>query len=97
VQFYVFLPEFLASRGAETGEDSPYYTWRNYLISNTVGIFGVRIPLILDWGRHQFPGSGCSQYMFRLTNATARPGWLHVQYETPRAQIYDGHRRTGQS
>jgi len=38
--FYVFLPEFLASRGAETGEDSPYYTWRNYMISNTCGIFG---------------------------------------------------------
>lgn len=38
--FYVFLPQFLASRGAKTGEDSPYYTWRNYLITNTVSIFG---------------------------------------------------------
>lgn len=38
--FYVFLPEYLAARGAETGEDSPYYTWRNYMITNTVGIFG---------------------------------------------------------
>lgn len=46
VQFYVFLPEFLASRGAETGEDSPYYTWRNYLISNTCGIFG---PILAGW------------------------------------------------
>ncbi|RMZ78054.1 hypothetical protein DV737_g4050, partial [Chaetothyriales sp. CBS 132003] len=38
--FYVFLPDFLASRGARTGEASPYYTWRNYMITNTVGIFG---------------------------------------------------------
>lgn len=38
--FYVFLPEFLATRGADTGEGSPYYVWRNYLITNTVGIFG---------------------------------------------------------
>jgi hypothetical protein len=44
--FYVFLPEFLASRGAETGEDSPYYTWRNYMITNTCGIFG---PVLAGW------------------------------------------------
>lgn len=39
-QFYVFLPEFLASRGAKTGEGSLYYVWRNYMITNTCGIFG---------------------------------------------------------
>ncbi len=38
--FYVFLPEFLRSRGADTGEDSEYLVWRNYMITNTVGIFG---------------------------------------------------------
>ena len=38
--FYVFLPQFLATRGATVGEAGPYYTWRNYLITNTVGIFG---------------------------------------------------------
>jgi len=38
--FYVFLPEYLASRGAETGEGGNYYTWRNYMITNTVGFFG---------------------------------------------------------
>lgn len=38
--FYAFLPDFLASRGADTGESSPYYTWRNYMITNVVGIFG---------------------------------------------------------
>lgn len=38
--FYVFLPQFLESRGAQTGQSGPYYTWRNYLITNTVGIFG---------------------------------------------------------
>ncbi|RMD40312.1 hypothetical protein DV735_g4797, partial [Chaetothyriales sp. CBS 134920] len=38
--FYVFLPSYLASRGAQTGQSSPYYTWRDYLIANTVSIFG---------------------------------------------------------
>lgn len=48
--FYVFLPEFLASRGAQTGEDSPYYTWRNYMITNTVGIFGpVAAGFLCNW------------------------------------------------
>ena len=48
--FYVFLPEFLASRGAETGEGSPYYVWRNYLITNTVGIFGpVAAGFMCNW------------------------------------------------
>ena len=48
--FYVFLPEFLASRGAQTGEDSPYYTWRNYFITNTVGIFGpVLAGFMCNW------------------------------------------------
>jgi hypothetical protein len=48
--FYVFLPEFLASRGAETGEGTPYYVWRNYLITNTVGIFGpVLAGFMCNW------------------------------------------------
>lgn len=38
--FYVFLPQYLASRGAETGEPGAYYTWRNYMITNVCGIFG---------------------------------------------------------
>ncbi|RDW84216.1 MFS transporter [Aspergillus mulundensis] len=38
--FNVFLPKYLASRGAEFGEDSPYITWRNYAITNMCGIFG---------------------------------------------------------
>ncbi|KIW65416.1 hypothetical protein PV04_07679 [Phialophora macrospora] len=38
--FYVFLPDFLASRGAQVGQPGPYYQWRNYMITNTVGIFG---------------------------------------------------------
>lgn len=37
--FYVFLPDYLESRGAQTGESSPYYVWRNYLISNAVSVF----------------------------------------------------------
>uniref|UniRef100_A0A0D2XL90 Major facilitator superfamily (MFS) profile domain-containing protein n=1 Tax=Fusarium oxysporum (strain Fo5176) TaxID=660025 RepID=A0A0D2XL90_FUSOF len=38
--FYVFLPDYLASRGAETGESGPYYQWRNYMLSSVTGIFG---------------------------------------------------------
>ncbi|KAL4801862.1 major facilitator superfamily domain-containing protein [Aspergillus unguis] len=38
--FNVFLPQYLKSRGAEFGEDSPYITWRNYAITNMCGIFG---------------------------------------------------------
>lgn len=38
--FYVFLPQYLASRGANTGAGSPAAVWRDYFISNTIGIFG---------------------------------------------------------
>lgn len=38
--FYVFLPEYLATRGAQTGETGPYYQWRNYMLSSIAGIFG---------------------------------------------------------
>ena len=49
-QFYVFLPEFLATRGADTGEGGAYYTWRNYMITNTCGIFGpVLAGFLCDW------------------------------------------------
>jgi hypothetical protein len=38
--FYVFLPDYLASRGASTGQSGAYYTWRNYMLSSVTGIFG---------------------------------------------------------
>ena len=38
--YYMFLPEYLASRGAQFGEESPFITWRNYTISNFCAIFG---------------------------------------------------------
>lgn len=38
--FYIFLPEYLASRGADFGQPSPYITWRNYAITNSCGIPG---------------------------------------------------------
>ncbi|KZP32835.1 membrane transporter [Athelia psychrophila] len=38
--FNVFLPSYLASRGASFGEPSPHITWRNYAIVNVCGIFG---------------------------------------------------------
>lgn len=38
--YNVFLPEYLKSRGAQTGDSSAYITWRDYAIVNMCGIFG---------------------------------------------------------
>ncbi|KAJ5761747.1 membrane transporter [Penicillium nucicola] len=38
--YYVYLPEYLASRDASTGESSQYLTWRNYAITNLCAIPG---------------------------------------------------------
>lgn len=38
--FYVFLPEYLATRGAEFGQDSVSVTWRNYVLAQICAIFG---------------------------------------------------------
>ena len=38
--YNAFLPEYLKSRGAQTGDSSAYVTWRNYAIVNMCGIWG---------------------------------------------------------
>lgn len=38
--YYVFLPEYLSSRGADFGESSAYITWRDYAITNTLAVPG---------------------------------------------------------
>ena len=38
--YNVFLPSYLASRGASTGDASAYTAWRDYAIVNVCGIFG---------------------------------------------------------
>jgi hypothetical protein len=38
--YYVYLPEYLASRDASTGESSADITWRNYAITNLCAIPG---------------------------------------------------------
>lgn len=38
--YNVFLPQYLKSRGAETGSDSNYTIWRNYAIIQMCGIWG---------------------------------------------------------
>lgn len=43
--FYVFLDDYLASRGA-TFNVSTYDTWRNYALVNIVSIFG---PMLAGW------------------------------------------------
>lgn len=38
--YYVYLPEYLASRDASSGESSSYLTWRNYAITNLCAVPG---------------------------------------------------------
>lgn len=44
--FYIFLPDYLSSRGADFGETSAYITWRDYAITNTLAIPG---PIIAGY------------------------------------------------
>ncbi|KAI8937625.1 hypothetical protein NX059_005334 [Plenodomus lindquistii] len=44
--YNVFLPDYLASRGAAFGEPSPSITWRNYTLVNFSGIWG---PVLAGW------------------------------------------------
>lgn len=37
--YNVFLPDYLASRGAAFGQPSPYITWRNYTLVNFSGAY----------------------------------------------------------
>lgn len=41
--YYIFLPEYLSSRGAQFGQTSAYITWRNYVLAQISAIFG---PLV---------------------------------------------------
>ncbi|KAH8703412.1 putative sugar transporter [Talaromyces proteolyticus] len=45
--FGVFLPYYLKSRGAQTGDDSNYTTWRNYAVNQVAGLIGPIIAGIL--------------------------------------------------
>lgn len=38
--YNVYLPTYLATRGADFGQPSQYITWRNYAIVNVCGVFG---------------------------------------------------------
>jgi MFS family permease len=44
--YNVFLPTYLASRGAAFGQPSAYITWRNYTLVNFSGIWG---PVLAGW------------------------------------------------
>ncbi|KAF2717108.1 putative sugar transporter [Polychaeton citri CBS 116435] len=45
--YSVFLPYYLQSRGADTGDDSNYTTWRNYAINQVAGLVGPIIAGLL--------------------------------------------------
>lgn len=45
--FYVFLPDYLATRGAEFGQTSAYVTWRNYVIAQVCSIGGPIVAAFL--------------------------------------------------
>jgi MFS family permease len=46
--YYVYLPEYLASRNASAGETSTYLTWRNYAITNLCAIPGPIIAAFMS-------------------------------------------------
>ncbi|KAL4811386.1 major facilitator superfamily domain-containing protein [Aspergillus unguis] len=45
--YSVFLPYYLQSRGADTGDGSNYTTWRNYAINQVAGLIGPIIAAFL--------------------------------------------------
>ncbi|KAL4814288.1 major facilitator superfamily domain-containing protein [Aspergillus spinulosporus] len=45
--YSVFLPYYLQSRGADTGDNSNYTTWRNYAINQVAGLIGPVIAAVL--------------------------------------------------
>jgi hypothetical protein len=45
--YSVFLPYYLQSRGADTGDNSNYTTWRNYAINQVAGLAGPIIAAAL--------------------------------------------------
>ena len=45
--YSVFLPYYLESRGAATGDNSNYTVWRNYAINQVVGLVGPIIAAVL--------------------------------------------------
>ncbi|OJJ57640.1 hypothetical protein ASPSYDRAFT_205182 [Aspergillus sydowii CBS 593.65] len=45
--YSIFLPYYLKSRGADTGDDSNYTTWRNYAINQVAGLIGPIIAAVL--------------------------------------------------
>jgi hypothetical protein len=45
--FYIFLPDYITSRGASFEENSPYRTWRNYATTNSLAIPGPIIAAFL--------------------------------------------------
>ena len=54
--YNVFLPQYLATRGAQTGAGSAYITWRNYALANFSSIpspilAGYMCKSRLFWGR----------------------------------------------
>ncbi|KAL4915210.1 major facilitator superfamily domain-containing protein [Aspergillus aurantiobrunneus] len=45
--YSVFLPYYLQSRGADTGDNSNYTTWRNYAINQVAGLVGPIVAAFL--------------------------------------------------
>lgn len=45
--YSVFLPFYLASRGADTGDNSNYTTWRDYAINQVAGLIGPIVAAVL--------------------------------------------------
>lgn len=82
--YNVFLPTYLSSRGADTGDDRPSTVWRNYTLSNFSSIWG---PFLAGWM--------CSQKIFWGRRGTMIVGALvtmvfffcYTQVRTPAENV----------
>ncbi|KAK3990713.1 major facilitator superfamily domain-containing protein [Cladorrhinum sp. PSN332] len=80
--FYVFLPSYLASRGAQLGGVSSFEKWRNYSLTNISSIFG---PLLAGWMCNlRFLGRRCTMLVGALTTAV-----FFFAYTTVRTKAQD--------
>lgn len=69
--YNAFLPEYLKSRGAQTGDSSAYVTWRNYAIVNMCGIWG---PVLAGFMCEvKFLGRRGTMVVGALVTSTFRP------------------------
>ncbi|KAJ4864017.1 major facilitator superfamily domain-containing protein [Trichoderma breve] len=77
--YSVFLPFYLASRGADFGESSTYLTWRDYAINQVAGLVGPVIAAVLV--ETKFLGRRGTLAIGALTTMVLQFGYTQVKNE----------------